>query len=146
VSYEKSLKDKLTDSFNRGVLDLTNFSPDDTFVFVDLDDLKKINDTYGHKKGDEVLVNFVEIVRKNIRSNDLIVRMGGDEFLIVLKNCPIEKAEEIMKKISEFLKKSFDIKVSFSWGISKFKGSLEETIEEIDEKMYEMKGKFKGIK
>ena len=146
LTHKKSLKDKLTSAFNRGIIDLTTFSPSDTVVFVDLNDLKTINDTYGHKKGDEVLVNFVESVRKNIRSNDLIIRMGGDEFLIVLRNCPLEKAKEIMKKISENYEKSSDIKPSFSWGISKFKSSFEETIEEVDKKMYEMKSKFKSKK
>lgn len=139
--HEKSLKDKLTGVFNRGILDITNFSENDTFVFVDLNRLKEINDTFGHKEGDKILVKFTESARKNFRSNDLIVRMGGDEFLIVLRNCPIEKAEEIMKRISKDFKKSSALQPTFSWGISKFSGSLEETLEKVDEKMYKMKKK-----
>ena len=55
-----------------------------TFIFLDIDLFKKINDTYGHKCGDYVLVTLAEILRSNLRQQDLCCRWGGEEFLIIL--------------------------------------------------------------
>lgn len=66
---------------------------------MDLDNFKKINDTYGHESGDEILKALVQTIKKNVRQSDIVVRMGGDEFLVILRGCKPEKAEEIFQKI-----------------------------------------------
>lgn len=64
------------------------------FCYCDLDGLKYVNDTFGHAEGDLYLCTFVAAVKRQIRENDVFVRMGGDEFCVVLKSCPHELAAE----------------------------------------------------
>ena len=70
-------------------------------ILVDIDYFKKINDTYGHYIGDEVLVEVASRMRKHIRSYDKIGRYGGDELLVVLPNCGLPVVKEIGERIRE---------------------------------------------
>jgi diguanylate cyclase (GGDEF)-like protein len=56
-----------------------------SLVFLDIDHFKKVNDTYGHARGDEVLISFVARVKANLRTTDLLFRFGGDEFVLILQ-------------------------------------------------------------
>lgn len=72
-----------------------------------------------------MLRNLVQIVKKHIRQSNVVVRMGGDEFLIILRGCSPEKAEEITQKIlSDFEESRFHL--TFSYGVHPFTGSLNE--------------------
>ncbi|ANQ53074.1 diguanylate cyclase [Thermosipho sp. 1063] len=104
-----------------------------TIVFVDLDGLKKINDTYGHLEGDKVLREFVSTVKKFIRKGDFIVRWGGDEFVIFLNG---EYGEKVVKRIEK------NTKTKFSWGSVNIPGSFDDVIGAInksDKEMYRQK-------
>jgi diguanylate cyclase (GGDEF)-like protein len=69
-------------------------------VYADLDRFKLVNDTYGHSVGDEVLVEAADRLRRSVRSSDLVVRVGGDEFVIVLDGPRVEQvAEEVSRRI-----------------------------------------------
>jgi len=68
-------------------------------LVLDIDHFKKINDTYGHDVGDIVLREVVSIIRSSIRNQDIVVRWGGEEFLIAIANVPPEKAREIAERI-----------------------------------------------
>ncbi len=70
------------------------------FMF-DIDDFKKINDTYGHASGDVVIKKLVEIVRSNTRSSDLIGRFGGDEFMVLMMSSNAEQAHLYAEKLRE---------------------------------------------
>ena len=74
------------------------------FIASDLKDFKKINDTYGHSTGDYVLKQAVRLMKKTVRSDDSIIRMGGDEFLIVLNNCNPDAAGRIIDNIRRAFK------------------------------------------
>lgn len=111
---------------------------------MDLDNFKKINDTYGHESGDEILKALVQTIKKNVRQSDIVVRMGGDEFLVILRGCKPEKAEEIFQKILLEFKNSHPLQPEFSYGVVPFKESLERTLREVDESMYRMKDVKKG--
>ncbi|WP_448522430.1 GGDEF domain-containing protein [Pseudothermotoga sp.] len=96
VSHMKSLIDPLSGAYNRGVLVETTFDEKDCFVYLDLNSFKQINDTYGHEVGDKILVLLVNTIRLKIKQDDVVVRMGGDEFLVVVRNCyPV-----VVKKLS----------------------------------------------
>ena len=74
-----------------------------TFLMLDIDHFKKLNDTYGHHAGDIVLQKFSEIVKDNLRENDLFCRHGGEEFIIMLSNTSDEDAQVIAERIRKNL-------------------------------------------
>ncbi len=74
-------------------------------IMVDLDDFKIINDTFGHIAGDKIIINAAEIFKSQLRNGDLIGRMGGDEFMLLLKNVPgAETVRRRAEALSEMLK------------------------------------------
>jgi len=103
-------KDALTEALNRNGLSsifATQYelsrATDNSFVIAmcDLDFFKNINDTYGHIAGDKMLQLFVQIVKKHIRSSDLIIRYGGEEFVIILSATKKEQCINVLEKIRE---------------------------------------------
>ena len=97
-------------------------------VMIDLDKFKKVNDTYGHMAGDQVIVALARLFKHRLRSTDVIGRYGGEEFALLLKNLTPEKAELLVNELREdFSKIIFNagnkqFKVTFSAGISLFPG------------------------
>jgi diguanylate cyclase (GGDEF)-like protein len=76
------------------------------FLMLDLDHFKRVNDSYGHPIGDQVLLHAATIFRKLVRASDLLGRYGGEEFGIVLRRCPPAKGREIAEKLREALSDS----------------------------------------
>jgi diguanylate cyclase (GGDEF)-like protein len=68
-------------------------------VMMDLDYFKKINDRFGHDSGDQILKAFAELIRANIRSNDLAARMGGEEFCIIMPDSSPKSAAAVADRI-----------------------------------------------
>lgn len=89
-------------------------------LFLDLDQFKIVNDTSGHRAGDELLKCLSEVLKDNARTRDSIARLGGDEFAILLERCPLDKAEEVAnilrRKIADY-KFNWENK-TFSVGVS----------------------------
>jgi diguanylate cyclase (GGDEF)-like protein len=112
---------------------------------IDLDGFKKVNDTHGHSKGDDVLVEFAKVLKSATRSSDIIARMGGDEFVVVLKNTDPKGAQDYANRLRSVfeasgLKARFD--VDFSMGISIFNQlpeNLDEATHKADLLMYQAK-------
>ncbi len=73
------------------------------FCYIDVDQFKVINDTCGHLAGDELLKNIAQKIRETIRDSDLVGRLGGDEFGIIVRNCPLERVVEICENITSHL-------------------------------------------
>ena len=121
--------------------------------FIDLDDFKTINDTYGHKAGDYVLISFVERIKEVIGSEDILARIGGDEFALIMKYGEKREAREVLaKKIIECVSlplQSGDttLKLSCSIGIGTYPEdalSKEELMHFADTAMYRSKSKGKS--
>lgn len=112
-------------------------------IFIDIDNFKEINDTYGHNIGDEVIVDVSKSLVNATRSSDLVARFGGDEFLILFSaNAPQDVnliAERILKNSAVFQVENHLIGISLSVGISLWRGkdeSIDELIAEADKAMY----------
>jgi diguanylate cyclase (GGDEF)-like protein/PAS domain S-box-containing protein len=108
LSYQAS-HDTLTGLINRrefencliGAMEQTRDNPEEThaLLYVDLDQFKVVNDTFGHTAGDALLRQLSEQIQANIRSTDLLARLGGDEFGILLERCSEERAMEVAEDI-----------------------------------------------
>lgn len=106
--HNKNFTDALTNIYNRKYLDYLITTPlkeplSAVIVMIDIDFFKNYNDFYGHLKGDEVIKNVADILKKSIRKNDALIRYGGEEFLIILKNANIDVFKEVYNRISKNL-------------------------------------------
>jgi two-component system cell cycle response regulator len=93
---DTSLKDELTGAYNRKKIDkilMENLNYELCLIICDIDNFKKINDNYGHLKGDEVLKKLSKAVQSNIRDSDVFVRWGGEEFIVLLKKSNLWEAK-----------------------------------------------------
>ncbi|MBC8284049.1 MAG: sensor domain-containing diguanylate cyclase [Nitrospinae bacterium] len=97
-----------------------------SIIMMDIDHFKDVNDTYGHQKGDDILLDFASTMKKFCRSNDVAARYGGEEFILVLPETKVEGAFYIAERIREemsrqtFHHKGKDFKVTVSCGIAEF--------------------------
>ena len=120
--------------------------------YLDVDDFKCINDTFGHKEGDMVLKEGVKLFKSTLREIDIICRMGGDEFLLIFPDSSLDDAPLIRERLSKNLEKlnqklDQSYKINFSIGLSYYNPvnplSIDELIRIADENMYEDKSKKK---
>jgi diguanylate cyclase (GGDEF)-like protein len=118
----------------------------------DLDDFKKVNDTYGHKEGDRVLKFFVNTINENIRNLDILARYGGEEFVLILPKVNFEEALKILERIKEKIenksKKIFDYEITTSIGVCSSKYIKDKDHKKIisfaDKALYESKNTGKN--
>lgn len=90
-----------------------------SMLFIDIDYFKKVNDTYGHEFGDEVLRNLSSLMRKTVRTTDLACRWGGEEFLILLSDSSAEHARMVAHRIQQGISFStFAARPDFSYTVS----------------------------
>lgn len=149
-NYVKKLSeiDALTGAFNflKIVDDMNKYNSKNVFsvAFFDMDNFKKINDSYGHLYGDQVLKSIVKIIKKHIRSTDNVYRYGGDEFIVIFNNLTKCKAASIVKRIQENLSKLHE-GATFSVGIAdSTEEQMKGLIELADKRAYFAKKKGKN--
>lgn len=148
-----SITDKLTQSYNRLKLDETmdeqfelskkNATPF-SIIILDIDHFKLVNDTYGHQVGDHVLIELVAILNKNVRSDDVVGRWGGEEFLIILPNTNLDGGFRLAEKLrSQVEKNPFTVagQVTISLGVSAYLDDLtpESIVSRADTALYQAK-------
>lgn len=83
----------------RSISSAKQYRSSHVLCYLDLDQFKIVNDTAGHKAGDELLQQISTIIREGVRCRDTLARIGGDEFGLILENCPMEKAKEIITEL-----------------------------------------------
>lgn len=121
-------------------------------LFIDLDDFKGVNDTLGHEAGDEVLVDVSKRLLSCVREVDLVARIGGDEFLVMLENVESERVEEIGQRIVEALRLPIavckqEVVLGASIGVAFYPvngNDSKSLIKAADNAMYRVKNDLKG--
>ena len=125
-----------------------------TLTFIDVDELKWINDTLGHDKGDKALIDTANIIRQTIREADLTARIGGDEFAIIATEITEMNPDAFSKRLQQNIDEynasgSLPYKLAMSWGTAiydpAFPVSLDELMSTADELMYQRKGQNKHM-
>lgn len=161
VSQQAATQDALTGINNRrgfnilatkAIANSARYGWKSSLVYLDLNKFKEINDIYGHKTGDKVLIDFSELLSHIVRDSDILARLGGDEFVVMLMNTDLQTAHNkiasLLKKIEKYnLEEAqpYDLKVSYGvveYDSEKHK-NLEELLSSADNFMYENKLKNK---
>ena len=123
---------------------------DDIFIFyLDLDGMKSINDTLGHEFGDKALIDASNIMHKTFRTTDILSRIGGDEFVVVVVKAQHEFIPIIIQRLKEYIaeinssNKKYNLSISI--GVSKVdlnnESPLDDAIQDADKEMYRVKVK-----
>lgn len=121
-----------------------------TIAYLDIDNFKMINDRYGHNIGDHVLRSVVKTMKSHLRKSDIIARIGGDEFVVLLPETDQDAAGHAFRKIQDFLKQEmqqYGFPITFSIGVLtclQAPESTEEMIRAADELMYSAKAAGKN--
>ena len=144
---DKLYKDALTGVYNRRYFEekLKSARLSAGIAMIDIDDFKIYNDTYGHEAGDIVLDTVVQIIRNDIRKSDMLIRYGGDEFLLVLPNILGDAFEIKLRQIQERIHTAAvpgysQLRLSVSVGGVLAEGEkIEEAIRQADKYMYQAK-------
>jgi len=159
----RSITDRLTGAYNRNYFDeligrevdkAVRLELPTSFLMIDLDRFKQINDQLGHLTGDHYLKETVKLLKSNIRYSDVVVRIGGDEFLILLVNTSQQESEGCRNRIHHAVEKWNDenertngARLSFSIGIATLQPGERDylaAIQRADALMYSEKGKLNG--
>jgi len=120
-----------------------------TVAFLDLDDFKVVNDTYGHAEGDRALVMVGSVLRGCLRKTDIVGRIGGDEFVFILPNTGEDAGRAVVRKVHEKLREAAGAHgwpLGFSLGVSLYGQAPPAEVEPIqvaDELLYRAKGQGK---
>ncbi len=161
AEYSAGLFDHLTGALSRQTLDerlkevikrarLYNYGF--SLSFLDLDQFKDVNDRYGHARGDEVLVSFVQRVTSELRTTDLLFRYGGDEFVLVLQGTNPARSQAMIQRLLDSMRVEAaqgepPVFISFSVGIAHFPedGDTPEALLKVaDQRVYNSKNNGRG--
>ncbi|WP_273122844.1 sensor domain-containing diguanylate cyclase [Bacillus weihaiensis] len=119
-----------------------------TFILIDIDNFKRINDTFGHQTGDDVLVQVADIIRGYVRENDIGARWGGEELAIYLPQVDLQSgiaiAERIVKKVGEQTNPSVTISAGVSYWNAESEKSFDRLFSKADRGLYVAKDKGKN--
>lgn len=130
-----------------------NNDDDLTIGYVDINNLKTVNDKYGHAEGDIMIKRVTDVVKDNLRDHDAVSRIGGDEFMVIFRKCNDAQAMKVWRRISDAfiklnLKENFKYTIGASGGFTQYDSSKHKTVkafmEEADAEMYKNKKQIKA--
>lgn len=149
---EKMYRDELTRAFNRRYLNEFSFlhrGRDQMIrrvgiIMLDLRKFKQVNDTRGHLAGDHLLEQVTAILTRHIRSNDAVIRLGGDEFLVTLTDCDEAIVQRKMEELRQALSPLIDADFGYSYTdcFQADRAFLMRMVDEADHRMYREKRRF----
>ena len=139
---EQLTRDALTGCYNRRyLLDLASSregggAPESWgCVYIDIDNFKLHNDTHGHASGDGVLMSMARFLMREVRANEPVVRMGGDEFLVVLMGADARATEEVAQRLRQAAARKAPAQFSLGWASREAGETLDATIDRADRAM-----------
>jgi len=144
---EQSTHDPLTGCYNRRFLDeqATRFGARIWgCILIDLDHFKQINDTMGHERGDEVLVGMARFLMQNARSADVVVRMGGDEFLMLLDDADETITRQMAEGLREDGRHHAPSGFTIGWAVRQEGEKVDATIGRADKDLYAVRASVRG--
>jgi diguanylate cyclase (GGDEF)-like protein len=150
----KAMSDSLTGLYNRrGWEELLakeesrckRYAQPASLFAIDLDDLKIVNDKFGHVCGDELLCNTARALNAVTRTSDVVARLGGDEFVILAVNCNLAGAEALYQRLEQSLAEA-GIAASIGMSMLQPNGTIAEAFHQADRLMYKSKKVRKSIK
>jgi len=132
---------------DRLIARVSRYDAKGAMLFVDVDGLKAINDSFGHRAGDEALIEVAELLASGVRKSDVVARIGGDEFGILLENADEESAHETASRLidliaaCEFLHDGNELPLSVAIGVGLIDASdtAETVMARADAEMYRRK-------
>lgn len=116
-------------------------------VFADVDRFKRVNDTHGHHIGDRVLAEVARVLNTSVRGSDIVGRFGGDEFILILPNTPLDGGTTVAQRLQQALRRwtdeqQLDLSLSIGLGEAPAHGrDLKTVLEQVDKAMYLSKGR-----
>jgi len=150
----KASHDALTGLLNRGAIERIIYETDNSsdwfLIMFDIDNFKQINDTYGHKEGDNALKTIAKYITDKITVNENIEcgRWGGEEFIMLVTNKTSDyvktNAEDMIKKVNQLLSISYELTISAGATKHQKDESILQTISRVDELMYKAKNNGKN--
>ena len=155
-SYKKTVTDSLTGVFNRHyyreiVEQLVKNKRNFAMIMLDLDDLKYVNDNFGHDSGDKYIITVARILQTHLEKNDVLCRIGGDEFVAFLATGEEKVARAIMEQVNQNLQEEgLAFPASISYGVTALQApdfeKFRQSAAYVDKQMYEMKNEKKQAK
>jgi diguanylate cyclase (GGDEF)-like protein len=126
---------------------VSRYNANGAMLFVDVDGLKTINDTFGHRTGDEALIQVAHLLSSGVRKSDVVARIGGDEFGILLENADEKVAHETAARLvdliaaCEVVHEGFSLPMSVAIGVGMIEATdtAESVMHRADEEMYRRK-------
>jgi diguanylate cyclase (GGDEF)-like protein len=125
-----------------------------SLLLIDIDDFKRLNDTYGHQAGDQVLLDLCDRIKERLRFTDILARYGGEEFAVLLTQIPLPNAEKAAEKLRErvaarpFRIDDKEVPVTVSCGVSSYTPGVCDTVDtiimEADKSLYQAKKQGKN--
>ncbi|MFC3883249.1 diguanylate cyclase domain-containing protein [Bacillus songklensis] len=114
-----------------------------TFILIDIDNFKKVNDTYGHQIGDQIIIQIARIIKTHVRENDIGARWGGEELAVYLPSVPLRSGVQIAKRLVEKVEEYTNPKTTISCGVSFWTRDMDDCVQKLfnraDEALYKAK-------
>lgn len=107
-----------------------------TLALLDIDYFKRVNDQYGHDKGDEVIKNVASALRRHLRETDMLSRIGGEEFAIIMPHTAAKEAEVVLNRLRTAIHIESELGITVSIGFSQIAGSTSQTYKRADTALY----------
>jgi diguanylate cyclase (GGDEF)-like protein/PAS domain S-box-containing protein len=147
---EAAIRDPLTGCYNRRFLadiesSLGAAGGSWGTTVIDLDHFKEINDRYGHDVGDQMLVRTTRFLLREVRAEDVLVRMGGDEFLLVLAGADVRTTQRVARRLRRRGPSSAPTRFTLGWAVRDHGERLEQTVRRADRSLIRARQRERGV-